>query len=186
VVSYLEVRDVRRPAGRRCDAEFSYYGSERTETVRWRLLRRGGGSGATLMLQRRGRYQVRGRDPGHARLETTQRYTRVNIDRLHSIHADCHPAAGLSMAIASELCIVLSTARAALTSFKDRRIVSNARNGDRASSVTSGTNGPDWGLARDYKMTTTPDRGLQRSVIIGNVPAGHAAFWRTVISDGNV
>jgi hypothetical protein len=43
----------------------------------------------------------------HARLETTQRYTRVSIDRLRSVHARCHPAAGLDVAMVSELCSML-------------------------------------------------------------------------------
>jgi hypothetical protein len=44
---------------------------------------------------------------GHARLETTQRYTRVSIDRLRAVHASSHPAAGLGVAMATELCAVL-------------------------------------------------------------------------------
>lgn len=44
---------------------------------------------------------------GHARLETTQRYTRVSIERLRAVHAACHPAAGLNVAMASELCSLL-------------------------------------------------------------------------------
>jgi hypothetical protein len=44
---------------------------------------------------------------GHARLETTQRYTRVSIDRLRAVHARSHPAAGLDVAMASELCSML-------------------------------------------------------------------------------
>jgi len=44
---------------------------------------------------------------GHTRLETTQRYTRVSIDRLRLVHAAAHPAAGLNVAMASELCTVL-------------------------------------------------------------------------------
>ena len=35
---------------------------------------------------------------GHARLETTQRYTRVSIDQLRRVHASSHPAAGLDVA----------------------------------------------------------------------------------------
>ena len=45
---------------------------------------------------------------GHARLETTQRYTRVSIDRLQAVHASAHPASGLSTAMAAELCSVLA------------------------------------------------------------------------------
>ena len=44
---------------------------------------------------------------GHARLETTQRYTRVSIDSLRAVHAATHPGAGLSTAMATELCAVL-------------------------------------------------------------------------------
>jgi hypothetical protein len=44
---------------------------------------------------------------GHARLETTQRYTRVSIDRLRIVRASAHPAAGLGVAMAPELCAVL-------------------------------------------------------------------------------
>jgi hypothetical protein len=44
---------------------------------------------------------------GHARLETTQRYTRVSIDRLRVVHAATHPAAGLNVAMATELRSVL-------------------------------------------------------------------------------
>jgi len=43
---------------------------------------------------------------GHVRLETTQRYTRVSIDALRSVHAASHPAAGLDVAMAAELCRV--------------------------------------------------------------------------------
>jgi len=46
---------------------------------------------------------------GHTRLETTQRYTRVSIDRLRTIHAQTHPAAGLNVAMASEICTLLPT-----------------------------------------------------------------------------
>ena len=40
---------------------------------------------------------------GHAKLETTQRYTRVSIDRLRAVHALSHPAAGLTVAMAAEV-----------------------------------------------------------------------------------
>ena len=46
---------------------------------------------------------------GHTRLETTQRYTRVSIDRLRTVHAQTHPAAGLNVAMASELCTLHRT-----------------------------------------------------------------------------
>jgi hypothetical protein len=44
---------------------------------------------------------------GHSSLDTTQRYTRVSIERLRVVHAACHPAAGLNVAMAAELCAVL-------------------------------------------------------------------------------
>jgi site-specific recombinase XerD len=34
--------------------------------------------------------------PGHARLETTQRYTRVSIHQLRHVHALTHPGANLA------------------------------------------------------------------------------------------
>ena len=55
---------------------------------------------------------------GHARLETTQRYTRVSIERLRAVHASCHPATGLNVAMASELCLALPNARSAIASRK--------------------------------------------------------------------
>jgi integrase/recombinase XerD len=69
---------------------------------------------ATLMLEGGADIRYVAEMLGHARLETTQRYTRVSIDRLRTVHADCHPAAGLSVAMASELCSALPTARAAI------------------------------------------------------------------------
>jgi integrase/recombinase XerD len=51
---------------------------------------------------------------GHVRFETTQRYTRVSIDRLRAVHAATHPAAGLSVAMASELCTILPATGTAL------------------------------------------------------------------------
>ncbi len=55
---------------------------------------------------------------GHANLDTTQRYTRVSIERLRTVHAACHPAAGLNVAMASELCAVLPSARASIATRK--------------------------------------------------------------------
>jgi site-specific recombinase XerD len=46
---------------------------------------------------------------GHARLETTQRYTRVSIERLRAVHSKCHPAAGLDVALAAEVCSLIPT-----------------------------------------------------------------------------
>jgi hypothetical protein len=57
---------------------------------------------------------------GHANLDTTQRYARVSIDRLRTVHANCHPASGLSVAMASELCTALPSARASIASGKTR------------------------------------------------------------------
>ncbi len=62
---------------------------------------------ATLMLEGGADIRYVAELLGHARLETTQRYTRVSIDRLRSVHARCHPASGLDVAMASELCSML-------------------------------------------------------------------------------
>jgi integrase/recombinase XerD len=62
---------------------------------------------ATLMLEGGADIRYVAEMLGHARLETTQRYTRVSIDRLRAVHAAAHPAAGLNVAMASELCSVL-------------------------------------------------------------------------------
>ena len=62
---------------------------------------------ATLMLEGGADIRYVAEMLGHARLETTQRYTRVSIDRLRTVHASCHPAAGMSVAMASELCRAL-------------------------------------------------------------------------------
>jgi integrase/recombinase XerD len=62
---------------------------------------------ATLMLEGGADIRYVGEMLGHARLETTQRYTRVSIERLRSVHAHCHPASGLDVAMASELCSML-------------------------------------------------------------------------------
>jgi integrase/recombinase XerD len=63
---------------------------------------------ATLMLEGGADIRYVAEMLGHARLETTQRYTRVSIDRLQAVHASCHPASGLSTAMATELCAVLA------------------------------------------------------------------------------
>ena len=62
---------------------------------------------ATLMLEGGADIRYVAEMLGHARLETTQRYTRVSIDRLRAVHATTHPAAGLDVAMASELCALL-------------------------------------------------------------------------------
>ncbi len=59
---------------------------------------------ATLMLEGGADIRYVAEMLGHARLETTQRYTRVSIDRLRAVHATTHPAAGLDVALASEIC----------------------------------------------------------------------------------
>jgi integrase/recombinase XerD len=63
---------------------------------------------ATLMLEGGADIRYVAEMLGHARLETTQRYTRVSIDRLQAVHASAHPASGLSTAMATELCAVLA------------------------------------------------------------------------------
>lgn len=62
---------------------------------------------ATLMLEGGADIRYVAEMLGHARLETTQRYTRVSIDRLRVVHATTHPAAGLNVAMAIELRSVL-------------------------------------------------------------------------------
>jgi integrase/recombinase XerD len=65
---------------------------------------------ATLMLEGGADIRYVAELLGHARLETTQRYTRVSIDRLRTVHAQTHPAAGLDVAMATELCTALPNA----------------------------------------------------------------------------
>jgi integrase/recombinase XerD len=69
---------------------------------------------ATLMLEGGADIRYVAEMLGHARLETTQRYTRVSIERLRTVHANCHPAAGLNVAMASELCSLLPKERTRL------------------------------------------------------------------------
>jgi integrase/recombinase XerD len=49
---------------------------------------------ATLMLEGGADIRYVAEMLGHSKLETTERYTRVSIDRLRHVHASCHPAAG--------------------------------------------------------------------------------------------
>ncbi|HUY22410.1 MAG TPA: tyrosine-type recombinase/integrase [Acidimicrobiales bacterium] len=79
---------------------------------------------ATLMLEGGADIRYVAEMLGHSRLETTQRYTRVSIDRLRAVHAACHPATGLSVAMASELCGALPNARSAIAA---SRATSGAR-----------------------------------------------------------
>jgi integrase/recombinase XerD len=62
---------------------------------------------ATLLLEGGADIRYVAEMLGHARLETTQRYTRVSIDKLRHVHANCHPASGLSVAMAEELRVAL-------------------------------------------------------------------------------
>jgi integrase/recombinase XerD len=64
---------------------------------------------ATLMLEGGADIRYVAEMLGHARLETTQRYTRVSIDRLRLVHAAAHPAAGLDVALAKEICELVPT-----------------------------------------------------------------------------
>ena len=48
---------------------------------------------ATLMLEAGADIRYVGEMLGHAKLETTQVYTRVSIDKLRQVHAATHPGA---------------------------------------------------------------------------------------------
>jgi integrase/recombinase XerD len=65
---------------------------------------------ATLMLEGGADIRYVAEMLGHARLETTQRYTRVSIDHLRAVHAVSHPAAGLDVALAKEICELVPAA----------------------------------------------------------------------------
>lgn len=83
---------------------------------------------ATLMLEGGADIRYVAEMLGHARLETTQRYTRVSIDRLHAVHAASHPAANLDVAMAKEICTVLpgavgSSLRRLSTPWRDTKAV---------------------------------------------------------------
>ena len=69
---------------------------------------------ATLMLEGGADIRYVAEMLGHARLETTQRYTRVSIDRLRIVHAATHPAAGLDVAMAAELATLIPSSKVIL------------------------------------------------------------------------
>lgn len=62
---------------------------------------------ATLMLEGGADIRYVAEMLGHTRLETTQRYTHVSIDRLRAIHTNAHPAANLDVAMAAELAALI-------------------------------------------------------------------------------
>ncbi len=66
---------------------------------------------ATLMLEGGADIRYVAEMLGHSRLETTQIYTHVSIDRLRAVHLACHPASGLDVAMADEICHLVPTSR---------------------------------------------------------------------------
>lgn len=66
---------------------------------------------ATLMLEGGADIRYVAEMLGHSRLETTQLYTHVSIDRLRAVHAACHPASGLDVAMANEICHLVPASR---------------------------------------------------------------------------
>lgn len=69
---------------------------------------------ATLMLEGGADIRYVAEMLGHTRLETTQRYTRVSIDRLRAVHAAAHPAAGFDVAMAAELATLIPSSKVTL------------------------------------------------------------------------
>lgn len=70
---------------------------------------------ATLMLDHGADIRYVAEMLGHTRLETTQRYTHVSIDRLRTIHTTTHPAAGLDVAMATELANLIPSSKLTLS-----------------------------------------------------------------------
>jgi integrase/recombinase XerD len=69
---------------------------------------------ATLLLEGGADIRYVAEMLGHTRLETTQRYTHVSIDRLRTIHAATHPAANLDVAMAAELARLIPSSKITL------------------------------------------------------------------------
>lgn len=69
---------------------------------------------ATVLLEGGTDIRYGGEMLGHAPLEGTRRDTRVSIDRLRSVQVRSHPATGLDVAMAAELCSMLPEGSRAL------------------------------------------------------------------------
>lgn len=69
---------------------------------------------ATLLLEGGADIRYVAEMLGHTRLETTQRYTHVSIDRLRTVHAAAHPAASLDVAMAAELARLIPNSKISL------------------------------------------------------------------------
>jgi len=69
---------------------------------------------ATLLLEGGADIRYVAEMLGHTRLETTQRYTHVSIDRLRTIHTATHPAASLDVAMAAEIARLIPSSKVVL------------------------------------------------------------------------